>query len=246
MNANGLTDGKSTLVQVMAWCRQAASHYLSQCWPRSLSPYGISRPQWVNWHNLPMIWIWISNYMYCFVWDVIIHPCPNFDRTAVGDRAWTSNYIPLFKLWRVDSPPTHTHTQTHTNMQKAFPCHTSISLVFTVFEILLCLWISGCAGFVVNDQRQVLVVKEKYSAGKPRWKLPGGMADKGSLDRPVRAWWHHIATEIWVNFDSGCGLLPDGTKSKPLPEPMLTYHNQGSVTFVWGWFHKEIAHPSIS
>ena len=27
-----LTDDKSTLVQVMAWCRQAASHYLSQCW----------------------------------------------------------------------------------------------------------------------------------------------------------------------------------------------------------------------
>ena len=27
---------KSTLVQVMAWCRQATSHYLSQCWPRSM------------------------------------------------------------------------------------------------------------------------------------------------------------------------------------------------------------------
>ena len=26
---------KSTLVQVMAWCRQAPSHYLNQCWPRS-------------------------------------------------------------------------------------------------------------------------------------------------------------------------------------------------------------------
>ena len=43
-----LTDDKSTLVQVMAWCRQATSHYLSQCWPRSVSPYGVSRPQWVN------------------------------------------------------------------------------------------------------------------------------------------------------------------------------------------------------
>ena len=37
------TDDQSTLVQVMAWCHQAASHY--QCWPRSLSPYGITRPQ---------------------------------------------------------------------------------------------------------------------------------------------------------------------------------------------------------
>ena len=33
----------------MAWCRQATSHYLSQCWPRSLSSNGITRPQWVKW-----------------------------------------------------------------------------------------------------------------------------------------------------------------------------------------------------
>ena len=42
------TDDQSTLVQVMAWCHQATSHYLSQCWPRSLSPYGVTKPQWVN------------------------------------------------------------------------------------------------------------------------------------------------------------------------------------------------------
>ena len=42
------TDDKSILVQVMAWCHQAASHYLSQYWPRSVSPYGVTRPQSVN------------------------------------------------------------------------------------------------------------------------------------------------------------------------------------------------------
>ena len=43
---------KSTLLQVMAWCRQATSHYLSQCWPWSVSPNGVTRPQWVNiWHG---------------------------------------------------------------------------------------------------------------------------------------------------------------------------------------------------
>ena len=42
------SDDKSTLVQVMAWCHQAASHYLSQCCPKSLSPYGVTRPQWVK------------------------------------------------------------------------------------------------------------------------------------------------------------------------------------------------------
>ena len=39
---------KVTLVQVMAWCSQATSHDLSQCWPRSISPYGVSRPQRVK------------------------------------------------------------------------------------------------------------------------------------------------------------------------------------------------------
>ena len=43
-----LTDDKSTLVQEMAWCRQATSYYLNHCWPRSPTPYGVTRPQWVN------------------------------------------------------------------------------------------------------------------------------------------------------------------------------------------------------
>ena len=42
----GLTDDKSTLVQVMAWC-------LSQCWPSSLSLYGIAMPQWVKFNKFP-------------------------------------------------------------------------------------------------------------------------------------------------------------------------------------------------
>ena len=41
------TNDQSALVQVMAWCRQATSHYIGQCWSRSLLPYGVARPQWV-------------------------------------------------------------------------------------------------------------------------------------------------------------------------------------------------------
>ena len=84
-----LTDDKSILVQVMAWCCQATSHYLSQCWFSSLSPYGVVRPQWVNnsW-NSPFLMKWISNAvalltwnLYCmqdiqgeiFSWAVLIH-----------------------------------------------------------------------------------------------------------------------------------------------------------------------------
>ena len=45
------TDDQSTLVPVMAWCCQATRHYhdyLSQSWSRSLSPYVVTRPQWVK------------------------------------------------------------------------------------------------------------------------------------------------------------------------------------------------------
>ena len=43
-----LSEDRSTLLQVMAWCGQATSHYLSQCWPRSLLANGVTRPQCVN------------------------------------------------------------------------------------------------------------------------------------------------------------------------------------------------------
>ena len=61
-----LSDDKSTLVQVVAWCRQATSHYLSQCWPSSMSPYGITRPQWVKLLlKLGHGWVITSH---CFTW----------------------------------------------------------------------------------------------------------------------------------------------------------------------------------
>ena len=55
-----LTDEKSTLVQVMGWCRQATSHYLSQCWLRSMLPNGVTRPRWVKWdtQTYPEFGLW--------------------------------------------------------------------------------------------------------------------------------------------------------------------------------------------
>ena len=50
-------DDKSALGQVMAWCCQA----MSQCCPRSMSPYGITRPQWVKVSIMAMIMMTSSN-----------------------------------------------------------------------------------------------------------------------------------------------------------------------------------------
>ena len=44
----GLMNSKysPTLVRVMVWYLQTTSHYLSQCWPRCMSPYNVTGSQW--------------------------------------------------------------------------------------------------------------------------------------------------------------------------------------------------------
>ena len=52
------TDDQSTLVQVMAWCRQATSHYLSQCWPRSMlqmASLGLNELTYWGWDKMVII-----------------------------------------------------------------------------------------------------------------------------------------------------------------------------------------------
>ena len=55
----------------MAWCRQATSHYLSQCWPRSLSPHGVARPHWINAILLTMQHVYIYVYIYIYIYTVM-------------------------------------------------------------------------------------------------------------------------------------------------------------------------------
>ena len=55
-----LSENQSTLVRVMAWCRLATSHYLSQCWPRAMSTNGVTRPQLVNDYQGSYVFIYSS------------------------------------------------------------------------------------------------------------------------------------------------------------------------------------------
>ena len=72
------TNANSTLVQVMAWCHQAPSHYLNWCWPKSLPTYGITRPWWVNYLRLhDTIWhhrIW-SILVQLMTWCLTAQSC---------------------------------------------------------------------------------------------------------------------------------------------------------------------------
>ena len=122
------SDDKSTLVQVMAWCRQATSHYLSQCCPRSLSPFGVTRPQCVNiviffvwnWTNAMNIWsvLWILM-AWCFntrvsvatvlsvhtcipvVHGLIWYPCTHVFITKINEHGINTTMCHI-KIWMTD------------------------------------------------------------------------------------------------------------------------------------------------
>ena len=47
-------------------------------------------------------------------------------------------------------------------------------------------------------------------------------------------YWCHIVSLVFVNIGSGNGLLPDGTK--PLPGPMLNYHQRCCEAFSLLWY----------
>ena len=80
------TDDKSTLVQVMAWCRQATSHYLCQWWPRSVSPYGFRRLQWVKapWLFVAVLW----SILVTIYWPIISRKNLNDVCNVVTNATW--------------------------------------------------------------------------------------------------------------------------------------------------------------
>ena len=87
----------------MAWCCQAPSHYLSQCWPIFMSPYSFTRTQWVNKWNISVLWGYsstvlvmtsLTNYIkyssaikasfpYCEDWGCLDMPIPGWQSTCI-------------------------------------------------------------------------------------------------------------------------------------------------------------------
>ena len=96
------TDNQSTLVQVMAWCLLATSHYLGQCWPRFMSPYGVTRPQWVlkqGRNGLVQEWKhFMRNWKLWSVWYHSWSQMPHY-------HSWKTNQQPkVCLLWTVIYP----------------------------------------------------------------------------------------------------------------------------------------------
>ena len=52
-----------------------------------------------------------------------------------------------------------------------------------------------------------------------------------------------MVSQNLVNIGPGNGLLPDDTK--PLPEPMMTHHQEGLMAFILGQFRERLKNPSL-
>ena len=112
-----LTDDKSTSVQVMAWCHQSTSHYLSQCWPKAMPPFGVTGPHRVNTDqpahsssiaflqasiaqtdHLWPLWLlsqtWMNNYFHNKVWDEITNPSFKFNCATAEVWELIIHFIP--------------------------------------------------------------------------------------------------------------------------------------------------------
>ena len=59
------TDEKSTLIQVMNWCCQATRHHTNKCHLSSMSPYGITKGQWVDMHSYNVFYIMVIQCALC-------------------------------------------------------------------------------------------------------------------------------------------------------------------------------------
>ena len=75
-------ENKPTLVNVMTWWHQATSHYLSQCWPRSMSSMA-SRPQWVNHRHFSVLWMYVMDRVQLTHWGWVTHICVS-NLTIIG------------------------------------------------------------------------------------------------------------------------------------------------------------------
>ena len=109
---HNLINGKSTWVQVMAWCHQATSHYLSQCWPRSLSPLPESKLAVCS--TTPC---GVARTYFCLLLCRLL-PWLCVVACVAGWTGWRGNIscgaaTPRFHAWDVVVCRTYTMSQTH-------------------------------------------------------------------------------------------------------------------------------------
>ena len=84
----------------MAWDPQATSHYLNQCWPKSMSRYGVTMPQWVKWCAI-YIGVAFSPSMNRITINSLTKISDHYHTAPLAQRGWGSFNGPLTRYLKL-------------------------------------------------------------------------------------------------------------------------------------------------
>ena len=90
---------KSTLAQVMVWCHQATSHYLSQCWPKPtvcfhMASLGHNELKYTSAQSSFSVFWFAGQLWRTYIWWSSTLPCL---WPVVSQRHWS---MPIVWVWR--------------------------------------------------------------------------------------------------------------------------------------------------
>ena len=125
----------------MAWCHQAPSHNLIQCWHRWLLPYGIIRPQWFNSYTPSAAYVTLGTLMTSAVY--LFHTAERMLRTIIMQNSrliqtcspskivevWINRFCIGYHWWRrlqptsSGSPVWYMHQWTGSALIQSMACH---------------------------------------------------------------------------------------------------------------------------
>ena len=152
----------------MAWCHEATSYYLSQCWPRSVSPYCVTGLQWVNilLHNHDNDTIW-----HCKTWSIGRHFVRYWFVACLAPSHYLNPWWPVSLQWRHNERDGVSNHQLHDCLIKRLFRHRS-KKTSKLRVTGLCVGNSPVTG-----------------------EFPAQNMQKASNGENVSIWWHHF---VWL------------------------------------------------
>ena len=130
----------------MACCHQATSHYLSQCWPGSMSLFGITRPQWIKYIAqycqryavLLYICLFQTHFMICYL-EHLLWNSPLVKAQDITDDK--STLVEVMALW---------YQATSHYLKQRWPIRNTVYLSVSLGRYMLCTMHDGIAFYMYS------------------------------------------------------------------------------------------------
>ena len=192
----------------MAWCRQATSHYLSQCWPRSLSPYDITRPQWVNIEHLLL-------YIKHCPSDICWHTLPDVDQ-----HGWLLCNQTVENRLLITLP--HSCYHLHFYWFKKNPLFSDhfyfISPVLYGSKVVWCMWVEHNG--IQFDHDTFIITCQQINTLRPRQN------GRHFPDDILK--WIFLNENIWISIKIALKFVPSGSINNiPALVQIMAWHRPG-------------------